>query len=43
MARERQQRLREMFDTAAREVDEVELEERESLLGGFSGARGDTP
>ena len=36
-AREREQELLEMFNGAAADVTEEDLEERESLLGGFSG------
>ena len=36
--REREQELLEMFNEAAREVTEEDLDERESLLGGFAGS-----
>lgn len=36
-AREREQELLEMFNKAATDVTKEDLEERESLLGGFSG------
>lgn len=35
MAREEEARLREMFDAAARELDDEEREDLERLLGGF--------
>lgn len=40
-ARERQQKLLDMFNEAAAHVTEQDLEERESLLGGFAGGRVD--
>jgi hypothetical protein len=36
-AREREQELLAMFNAAARDVTAEDLEERDSLLGGFSG------
>jgi hypothetical protein len=36
-AREREQALLEMFNRAAADVNSEDLEERESLLGGFAG------
>lgn len=39
--RERQQELLEMFNRAAADVDPQELEERESLIGGFAGRTAD--
>lgn len=36
-AREREQELLEMFNEAAAHVTVADVEERESLLGGFSG------
>jgi hypothetical protein len=36
-AREREQELLEMFNQAAADVTEEDIEERESLLGGFVG------
>jgi len=36
-AREREQALLEMFNRAAADVTSEDLEERESLLGGFAG------
>ena len=40
-ARERERDLLEMFNAAAAEVTEEDLEERESLLGGFVGNAAD--
>lgn len=40
-AREREQELLEMFNAAAADVVEDDLEERESLLGGFAGGLAD--
>ena len=40
-AREREQELLEMFNRAAAEVTDEDLEERESLLGGFAGGQVD--
>jgi len=40
-AREREQVLLEMFNRAAADVTSEDLEERESLLGGFAGRTGD--
>ena len=40
-AREREQKLLEMFNAAAEDVTEDDLAERESLLGGFSGSQAD--
>lgn len=37
MAREREQELLRMFNRAAEDVTEEDLEERESLVGGFAG------
>lgn len=37
--RERQQELLDMFNEAAVHVTEQDIEERESLLGGFAGGR----
>jgi len=36
-AREREQELLEMFNRAAADVTQEDLDERESLLGGFAG------
>ena len=36
-SREREQKLLEMFNEAASDVTEEDLEERETLLGGFTG------
>jgi hypothetical protein len=36
-AREREEELLDIFNAAAKEVTEEDLEERESLLGGFAG------
>lgn len=36
-AREREQELLEMFNAAAQDVTDKDVEERESLLGGFAG------
>jgi len=38
-ARERQHQLLDMFNEAAAHVTEQDIEERESLLSGFAGAR----
>ena len=40
-AREREQELLKMFNEAAADVTQEDLEERESLLGGFSGGVAD--
>src|SRR5436305_6998162 len=40
--REREQELLQMFNEAAAEITEEDLEERESLLGGFAGANQET-
>jgi hypothetical protein len=40
-ARERQQELLDMFNKAAAHVTSEDIEERESLLGGFAGGRAD--
>jgi predicted DNA-binding protein len=40
-AREREQELLAMFNEAAAEVTKEDLEERELLLGGFSGGPGE--
>ncbi len=37
MAREREQELLRMFNRAAEDVIDEDLEERESLIGGFAG------
>jgi hypothetical protein len=39
--REREQALLKMFNRAATDVTAEDLEERESLLGGFAGRTGD--
>ena len=39
--REREEKLLEMFNEAAAYVDGSDLEERESLLGGFAGGQTD--
>lgn len=40
-AREREQELLEMFNRAAADVDREDLDERESLIGGFAGGAAD--
>jgi|GraSoiStandDraft_5_1057265.scaffolds.fasta_scaffold1265497_1 hypothetical protein len=40
-AREREQTLLEMFNRAAADVTSEDLDERESLLGGFAGRTGE--
>jgi hypothetical protein len=40
-AREREEALLAMFNEAAKEVTREDIEERESLLGGFAGATAD--
>ncbi|MEA2558935.1 MAG: hypothetical protein QOH06_439 [Acidobacteriota bacterium] len=39
--REREEKLLEMFNEAAAHVSSADLEERESLLGGFAGGETD--